>query len=235
MNLFFSDKPGSHERHLRRKVNNPLFGDLAFTQEDVLQARARDEQELTAFMENFHAIAKDASELDANVDAEVLIELKGRLEKNYETSCCVMGSQVEIQQGLTRLIDSIMTSLLHASQEEEDAYHKLLEEKAAREIHFELLNFPLIADLLRSDSPIQSNELMPALLSEQEKVVLASTQLFTDDQLAFICEHGNSMLADVDSDHDRIGHARKMLRLLESARDAANMEPTSSANSGLAS
>lgn len=235
MNLFFSDKPGSHERHLRRKVNNPLFGDLVFSQDDVLEARARDEQELATFMDNFHAIAKDAAGLDASVDAEILIELKGRLEKSYEDSCCVMGNQSDIQQGLARLIESIMTSLLHASQEEEDAYQKLMDEKAAREIHFELLEFPFIADLIRSDSPIQSEELLPALLSEQEKVVLASTTLFTEDQLVFICEHGQQMLVDVESDHDCISHARKMLRLLQSVRDADSDNPHPSANSGLAS
>lgn len=232
MNLFFSDKPGSHERHLRRKVNNPLFGDLLITQEEILDARARDEQELEAFMDEFHDIAKAASELDANVDAEVLIELKSRLEKNYETSCYVMGDPEEIRQALSRLIDSIMTALLHSSQQDEHAHEKLIEEKAAREMHFELLTHPLIADLIRADSAIRPEELMPSLLSEAENVVLAASQLFTDDQLAFICDHGRQMLEGVESDHPSIRHARKMLALLFSLRDAAGADPHSNAGSG---
>lgn len=235
MNLFFSDKPGSHERHLRRKVNNPLFGDLVITQEEIHEVRAKDEREHELFMEEFQAIAKDASTLDASVDGEVLIELKSRLEKNYEASCYIMGNQAEIRQGLSRLIDSIMTSLLHASQQEEDAYKKLVDEKAARAIHFELLTHAFIADLIRPESPIQSEELMPALLSEPEKVVQAAVSLFTGEQLVFICDHGNKMLDGVDDSHERISHAIKMLGLLEDARDMAAGEAEPGADSGLAS
>jgi hypothetical protein len=75
---------------------------------------------------------------------------------------------------------------------------------------------------------------MPALLSEQEKVVQASTRLFTEEQLMFICEHGKRMLDGVDSSHERIRHARKMLKLLERGRDAAAADPQSSTGSGSA-
>jgi hypothetical protein len=234
MNLFFSDKPGSHERHLRRKVNNPLFGDLLITQAEIQAARERDEAELAAFIEEFQAIARDASGLDSRADADALIELKTRLEKNYEVSCVVMGNQDELRAGLGRLIDSIMRALLAASQQDEHAWQKLMEEHAARNLHFELLGHGLLADLVRADSPIQSHELLPALLSEQEKVVRASVKLFTDEQLAFLCAEGNRLFQGVDSDHPRIRHGRKMLKLLEAERDRG-ADDASASSGGLAS
>ena len=227
MNLFFSDKPGSHERHLRRKVNNPLFGDLVFTQQDVLDARALDEAEHKAFLDTFHAIGREAAGLNEHVEAEVLIELKPRLENSYEQSCYVMGNPQDIRDGLAKLIDSIMNALLGSSRQDEDATRKLLEEKSAREVHFELLAFPLIADLIRKDSPIQSDELIPTLLSEQDKVVIAATRLFTAEQLAFICETGERMLADVHSDNECIRHARESLQLLLTVRDQQQADAVS--------
>lgn len=216
MNLFFSDRPGSHERHVRRKVNNPLFGDIQITQDDIQQARDVDEQEQQAFLDDFHALAKDASQLDASVDADVLIELKTRLERSYEKSCTVMGSMDEIQTAISRLIDSIMKSLLHASSENEDANSKLMDELNSRKIHFELLQHKLIADLLRTDSPITSADLVPSLLSTSEKTAQAAVGLFTSDQLLFVCQQAQTMLEGVESDHAKIIHARKILHLLKS-------------------
>ncbi len=214
MNLFFSDRPGANERHLRRKVNNPLFGAPDITQDDVQRAREIDEREHKAFMDGFYALAKDASALDASVDAEELIALKQRLEKSYEQSCSVMGSMGEIQQGLSKLIDSIMQSLLHASRTDEHAHQKLVEELEARKLHFELLQHNLIADLLRPDSPITSDELVPTLLSSPEPALRAAVGLFTPEQLAVLCEHGNRMLEGVDSDHPKIVHSHNMLAIL---------------------
>ncbi len=224
MNLFFSDHPGANERHLRRKVNNPLFGNPEITQDDVLQARAMDEREHEIFMQRFLALAKDASTLDASVDAELLIELKTRLEKAYEQSCSVMGRMEDIQQGLSRLIDSIMQSLLYASQSDEHAHQKLMDELQARKIHFGMLRHALIADLLRDDSPIGSDDLLPTLLSSSKAAVLAATEIFSAEQLAVLCVHGSNMLKDVDSNHPKIEHSRSMLAILcRHGRSAASV------------
>ncbi len=230
MNLFFSDRPGANERHLRRKVNNPLFGDVAISQEDVQRARDIDEREHQAFMQDFYALAQDASTLDASVDAEVLIALKQRLEACYEQSCSLMGAMGEIQQGLSQLIDSIMQSLLHASRSDEHAHRKLLDEQAARKLHFELLQHTLIADLLRQDSPITSDELVPTLLSASEEAVKAAIGLFNPEQLAILCQHAEAMLRDVDSDHPKIVHSRTIQALIcQRSQQPADPAPNTTA------
>ena len=234
MNLFFSDRPGANERHLRRKVNNPLFGAPDISQQDVLQARADDEAEHKSFMDDFYALAGDAGSLDASVDAEQLIALKARLEQCYEQSCSIMGNMAEIQQGLRRLINSIMQSLLHASSSDEHVHRKLLEEQEARKLHFELLQHSLIADLLRPASPITSDDLVPTLLSASEPALRAALALFTAEQRLLLCEHGNRMLQDVSSDHPKIVHSRKMLAILCEQNQQTD-DPAPGASRGLAS
>lgn len=225
MNLFFSDRPGANERHLRRKVNNPLFGNPEITQQDIELAREADQREHQAFLDSFHELAHDASALDASVDAEVLIALKQRLEQSYEQSCSIMGQMTDIQQGLSRLIDSIMQSLLHASASDEHAHRKLMDEQQARKLHFEMLQHNLIADLLRNDSPITADDLVPTLLSSPEPAVLAAASLFTPEQLAVLCEQGSNMLQGVSSNHPKIEHSRKMLDILCQQSKQKNTAP----------
>ena len=116
--------------------------------------------------------------------------------------------------------------------QDEHAHSKLVDEMQARKLHFEMLSYPLVADLMRADSPIQSEELMPALLSETDKVVTAAASLFTPDQLMFICDHASNMLEGVESDHEKITHAREMLALLEQLRDQLSSTENGPAGGG---
>jgi len=81
MSLKFSKQPGSRERHLKRKANNPLFpnADRTITQENILHARHQDEMELLTFMDNFKTLVQDAVNLKPETDSEVILELKERL------------------------------------------------------------------------------------------------------------------------------------------------------------
>lgn len=216
MNLFFSDKPGAHERHLRRKVNNPLFGGELIEQAQVEKARELDQQELDTFMNEFHALAKDASGMDANVDSEVLLALKRRLDQSYECCCGLAGRHDKIKQALKSLIEAIMQSIWHASGNDPQAQSKLEEESRAREYHFELLEHDLIADIMRKNSPIKSDELVPTLLSEPENTASLAAGLLTEDQLLLVCQQGAELLSGVSGEFPKLGHARAVLKLLES-------------------
>ena len=192
--LIFSDQPGMHERHLRRKVNNPLFAESAMSQQMILDARELDQQEFEDFMQEFHALARDASQLDASVDSEALIELKTRLDKSYERCCGQMGTHDEIKQGLKTLIEAIMGAVVHAAANDPGARSKLEDEIAARQQHFELLQYPLIVDMLRPDSPLNADELVPSLLSAADDEALAAAGLFNAEQRDLVCQQAQALI-----------------------------------------
>lgn len=194
LKLVFIDQPGMHERHLRRRVNNPLFANSNMSQQDILDARARDEQELETFMQEFHSLARDASSLDASADSEVLIALKSRLDQSYERCCGQMGAHAEIQQGLATLIEAIMGAVVHAAAHDPQALARLEDEIAARRQHFEMLSYPLIVDMLRPDSPVDADELVPSLLSAPEDEALAAASLFDADQRSLVCQQAQALL-----------------------------------------
>jgi len=211
LKLIFLDQPGMHERHLRRRVNNPLFADAAMSQQDIQAARERDERELEAFMRDFHALARDASALDASADSEVLLALKARLEQNYERCCGQMGRHDEIKQGLNNLIDAIMAAMVRASASDRQALARLEEEIVARKQHFALLSYPLIVDMLRPDSPLGAQDLIPSLLSTNEKEALAAAGLFNEEQRELMCQQGQALLERLAESGTDVTAARQIL------------------------
>lgn len=213
--LIFNDQPGMYERHLRRKVNNPLFVDSDMSQQDILDARERDERELEEFMQDFHALARDASQLDATTDIEVLIALKTRLDQCYERCCGQMGRHDEIMEGLSNLIDSIMKAVIRSSASDQQALTRLDEEVEARKQHFSILTYPLIVDMLRPDSPLGAEDLIPSLLSADEKEALTAAGLFTEEQRVLICQQGQALLDRVADAGADVSEARRILDLIK--------------------
>jgi len=212
--LVFNDQPGMHERHLRRKVNNPLFTDSAMTQDDILAARELDERELEAFMQDFHALARDASALDASADIEVLLALKKRLDQCYERCCGQMGKHDEIMQGLNKLIDAIMAAVVRASASDRQALASLEDEISARKQHFAMLQYPLIVDMLRPDSPLNGEAIIPSLLSAGEEEALAAAALFTDEQRSLMVQQAQALLERVAEAGVDVASARQKLDLI---------------------
>jgi len=214
LKLVFNDQPGMHERHLRRKVNNLLFADSAMTQEDILAARELDERELEAFMQDFHALARDASALDATADSEVLLALKTRLDQCYERCCGQMGKHDEIMQGLNNLIDAIMAAVIRASASDQKALARLEDEISARKQHFAMLQYPLIVDMLRPDSPLNAEDLIPSLLSAGEEEALAAAALFTAEQRNLMVQQGQALLERAAEAGAEVTSARQILDLI---------------------
>ena len=89
MELPFSERPGCHERHLRRRWNNPLFPaeEREVEWQDVVTARAADEKEIEDFGNQLTALFEQASTLAANVQSDVVLDLKERADQLYEIAC----------------------------------------------------------------------------------------------------------------------------------------------------
>lgn len=186
MALQFSDQPGSYERHVRRRYDNPLFppGRQQITQADVDAARATDEREYQAFRTEFHQLLQEAGNMAGSVDTELVLGLKERIEQLYERCAGFGGDHSKEKQGLLRLNEVIMTAVRGAAGDDPLAMEELEKEQTARQLHLELLEYPLVADLLREDTPIEAQDLVPTLLSEDPESVRVVMSLFEPQQQA---------------------------------------------------
>ncbi len=182
----FSNKPGRHERHLLRKLDNPLFPRPVIdpSDEEILEAQRLDHEELLAFITELRQLVQQAIELKPNEESQVILDLKAELDKSYEKACTMADEQEGNKQAIHQLINVIMRTIRVNAAGDPQAEQQLDEEEQARALHFTLLEQPIVPDLLDPDSLIREDELVPCLLCESEEGLAAALELFDDEQRA---------------------------------------------------
>jgi hypothetical protein len=198
MSVSFSQRPGRHERHYRRRVGNPLFANAPAAADDdtLLEKQRLDHEELLAFLDALRAAVRRAVDLKPNEDSEVILALKEDLDRLYETSAGLAEDHADNQAAIRQLLDVIMRNVERGAAGDPQAVDELQQERAARETHFALLETPLVADLLHPETCIAAGELAPTLLSAGPGELDAALQLFDAEQLAQLYADAERCLAE---------------------------------------
>ncbi len=222
MSIKFSPDPGPRERQLRRRYQNPLFPSVAqeINQTRVDEARNADEKELNHFLRYFRDLVQEAVDLRPETETEVILDIKERLDKCYAHCCALPGEQSEIQAAINKLIEVIMKAVRQGAANDPLALDKLAEEEQARQMHHELHQFTLVADLMLPDSPISKEELAPTLLSESESELNAALQLFDQAQLAQIYSDAKTCLEQLPPDISTQTEVTEKIKLIETTLNA---------------
>jgi len=209
VSLRYSQIPGQHERHLRRKQDNPLFpeAERQITPEQLEEAQRLDHEALTDFITDFRTLVHEVAGLSANEGSEVILGLKERLDQAYERAARMVDDQGETKQAIARLVGVIMQAVRRGAGSDAVALRELDDEEAARQAHYALLEHPLVADLLDPDSVIGEQELVPTLLSAGEAELQAACSLFDPQQLKSLAQRAEALL-DVTPDAPEAALAR---------------------------
>jgi len=186
--IAFSKRPGRHERHFRRKIDNLLFPRpvIDFSNEELLDVQRQDHEELLAFLQSLRKLVRAAVELKPNEETQIILDLKAELEKHYELACGLADNQSANKQAIAQLIDVIMGTVQRNAAGDSLAEQELAEESLARKTHFDLLESNLVADLLHPQSLIQADELAAVCLTDEESAVRFAIELFDADQRQLI-------------------------------------------------
>ncbi len=222
--LPFTHRPGRRERHLRRRHLNPLFAwpPEEIPPEQLLEAQRLDHEALQAFRESFRELVQRAMELPPDAGSDPVLELKADLERHYEQACGLPEDQSEAKQALAKLIAVIMRTLLRHVGDDPTAQQELADEAAAREIHFRLLDHPLVADLLHPESPILPQDLTPSLLTADDAEFAAACELFDGPQLAVIVDEADALERRLVARGAAVGNLAPRLAYLRQAVADAN-------------
>lgn len=201
MQIPFSEKPGRHERHYRRRLDNPLFDPPAqLSDEALLEVQQQDHEELVAFVAELRQVVERAVALKPQEESDVVLVLKADLERLYETTAGLADEQGANQQAIEHLLDAIMRTIRANAEGDALAAQELEMEVQARALHFQLLKEPLVADLLHPQTLITPAELVPTLLSESDSAVTAALQLFDPAQRAQLAADARALLSARDPD-----------------------------------
>jgi len=191
-------RPGAHERHLLRRKDHPLFapGRRVVDAAALAEARRRDQAEREAFELLFRALLEAAASLKASEESEVLLELKARLDQAYTLLASLAGEHEPYRQGLRRLTDLLLSAVRRAAAADPLALAELEQERLAREQHYRLLEFSLVADLMRPESPVVPEDLAATLLSASAEELEAALWLFAADELAALEQAASALLEE---------------------------------------
>ncbi len=201
MSLKFSTQPGCWERQLQRQYNNPLFIETAplINQRQVDVAQHKDQEARQQFIERFHALLEEFTQLKPQADSEKIFDLQSRIDQLYSECAGNGGDFREEKAGLKKLSALIYQAILNSGQHEANVLEELEQAEMARQMHFTLLENAVIAHLLREDSPIGQNELVPTLLSEDEPSLRAAMSLFDMQQQQILCDIAKQLLTRLQS------------------------------------
>lgn len=196
MSLSFQGAPGRHERALQRRHHNPLFGTPPpqISPEQLREARRRDQDEAIAFQQRFRSLVGQAAGLGPNEPSDRILALKEALEQAYEEAVGLGGDLEASKSALRTLIEVIMRAIWRGAGADPLAHQELDREETARQLHFELLQEPLVADLLHPQGPIAPEDLVPTLLSASAGALEAALQLFDADQIHLLAQAGQRLL-----------------------------------------
>lgn len=225
MSSVFSKLPGHRERYLQRKYNNPLFATASISLLEIQIARDNDAAETESFLNHFRDLVKRAVDCKPNTDADIILKLKEQLDKTYEQCAGLPGDQTEIKTMLKRLLHAIMQAMWAGVGNDPRAQEKLEIEEQARTQHFNLLEHPLIADLLRPDSLIEEHELVPTLLSESAPTMELALQLFSPTQQIALYQRASELLKTADDAHPVIQQASKRLQEMQALLPTQGTRP----------
>lgn len=196
----FSNKPGRHERHLLRKLDNPLFPRPVIdpADEEILEVQRLDHDELLAYITELRQLVQQAIELKPNEESQVILDLKAELDKSYEQACTMADEQEGNKQAIHQLINVIMRTIRVNATGDSRAEQELNEEEQARALHFTLLEQPIVPDLLDPDTLISEDELVPCLLSESKEGLDAALELFDEGQRAQLVAQAEQLVEAMD-------------------------------------
>jgi hypothetical protein len=220
MMLRFSANPGFWERHIQRKAENPrLFGTQP-TPADVEAAQQRDRREMAGFLADFKQLLENMAALQGPVDTEVILQFKERIDRLYIHSKGDANLSSEAR-ALLKLHAVVMAAVSRASTGDPLAREEIGQEQAAHAMHLRLLEQPLTAHLLRADSPIAGDELVPTLLSESPAALRVVLALFDAGQLAVLCADARELLDTVHTHDADMSRAEECLALMQGMANVA--------------
>jgi len=205
-----------YERHLLRMDGNPLFSrpPVEFSGNDYIRARQQDNEELHSFHEEMRAVIQQAIELEDNVESEVILQLRATLDQLYARCSSFGGGCVEHKQNIRKLIDLVMKAVWQAAGNDPHAREELEKEEMARQQHFRLLEYPLIADLIRPDTPVEHKDLIPTLLCADRDELEATFWLFDQPHMQLLYDEAEQLLQQCREGQYNIAQAEGNLGMI---------------------
>jgi hypothetical protein len=182
--LTWSENPGAHEVHLKRRLNNPYFPESRriVTHEDLNQAKKKDDEDYLKCDVVLKEIGKEIESLRFGSTSGTLLRLRERIDDLIYTSLSVGGHATDIAKHADKLRNAVILGLQEAFTDDSDTLSRIDEaNKHHKEKVMRFYNTPVIAHMIREDSPILKNETISTIISESPEGIATFINLLPSD------------------------------------------------------
>ena len=216
--LRWSANPGCFERHLQRKHNNPLFpGSARFvTQDEITQARDRDQADALGLLEDAKGIQVEIMK-QANPSLAEVDRIRQRIDDLLERAVQVGG---DISNELVKILNDTRVSVMVAWRAGIGGNDKTLEAlehaEALQRSRGLVVNNPFVAQMLRKDTPIKPEDVVPALLCESPETIRIAMQVIDGDIRARVRQGAEEVARRVREEGAHVPLLEERLRALDS-------------------
>lgn len=237
--LIFSEWPGAWERHIIRKARHSHFfgsSDVSLA-EQLAQAKNRDQLELAQFNQHIGELAVQCTSLGDQSGRELISGIKKKIDHCYDTACG-LGAELDDQKEALAVLNDLITSALRRALRDTDETNRLhlIKQESQRMQHLARLEYPIVCDLLRAVSPISTQEIPAALLSETDEAYTIALEVLDHDKRRYLAE-GIESIAERITDHRILFRIDRKLAILQKVNDriarsinTANSDANSASN-----
>lgn len=217
MTDLFSKCPGAWERHLLRRCRYPHFftnNSAPTTERDLQHAQAKDQQELAEFHLSLQSLITRCTELDDQSSVETITAIKKELDQCHDIAFGLGADLTEQKNAIAMLNEVITTAMRHAMQDSDDGMRlRLIQNEGNRLAKLNQLEYPVVCDLLREDSPIPEDEITAALLCESDAAYKIALEVLDNDRKQEMATRLDTISAALTQDK-HIEQANRQLELL---------------------
>lgn len=216
MNKSFSKWPGAWERHLIRRQQYPQFFEKNTPPsiQDIAEAQARDQDELTQFHLSLQSLIERFTTLTEDADLETINTIKKDLDACHNTAFG-LGADLTEQVSAIDALNEVITSALRRTLQDTDEGMRLrlIQNEGKRLETLNRLRYPIVSDVLRSVSPISKGELSGALMCESNVSYKATLEVLSEDRKVFLAKRLDIILENLTSDDDKelVNHRLELL------------------------
>lgn len=195
--LPWSSNPGASEANLMRRQNNPYFPESRrdVSHADLVEAKSKDEEDFSVCRKQLEQLlAEETGRLAEYATSGDLLNLRERIDDLIFYSMGVGGPALEIASKADRLRDAVILDLRAAFSGDEETLSNIEKADTYHRDNVRRFYIPVVAQVLRKNSPIPKGETVAAILSEEPSAIAIFMNSLPEDARPSIEAEGLRMM-----------------------------------------
>lgn len=196
--LPWSSNPGAYEAHLMRRHNNSYFPESRrnISHEDLAEAKKQDREDYMSCQQRFEQLGKKLETLSPTTTSGELLKLREELDDLILFSLGVGGSDKEIASKADQVRDAVIEDLRSAFSHDEGTLKNIEKADNYHKDNTRRFYVPVMAQMLRENSPVLKEETIPTILSEDPSAIAIFINSLPEESRALIEVEGLKILRE---------------------------------------